>query len=96
MKQLTILCSSDLSDTVQQALSAAGLEGFLQLTGASGFKPAAAAPRGDWPRWPAEMFVAAADDRQADRVVEALRAFAGRCEVEPCLRILVGSLEAVY
>lgn len=96
MKQVTILCSSDLSTTVSETLARAGVEGFLELTGASGVKPGAAAPRGRLPRWPAGMFVAPMPAETAAHVVEALKDYAGRCEVEPCLRILVAPLEAVY
>ncbi len=96
MKQVTILCSADLSSTVHEALVGAGVEGFLNLPNASGMKPGAAAPHGRVPRWPAEMFVVPATDEVARKVVAALEAYAGKCEVEPCLRILVSGLEAVY
>ena len=96
MKQLTILCSADLSATVQEALVKAGAEGFLNLPNASGMKPGAAAPHGRVPRYPAEMFVVPARDEVARKVVAALEAYAGECKVEPCLRILVSSLEEVY
>ncbi len=96
MKQLTILCSSDLSGAVQDALVRAGVEGFLRLPGGVGVMPGAATTHGQWPRWEAEMFVAPVTEEAASRAVEALRAHAGRCEVEPCLRILVSNLEAVY
>ena len=96
MKQLTILCSADLSATVQEALVRAGAEGFLNVPNASGVKPGAAAPHGRVPRWPAELFLAPVRDEVAKKVVAALRSYAGKCEVEPCLRIMVSSLEAVY
>jgi len=96
MKQVTVLCSSDLAGVVQDALVRAGVEGFLHVPGAVGVKPGAAAEHGRYPRFEAEMFVAPAPQEVAESVVAALRSFAGRCEVEPCLRILVSSLEAVY
>ncbi len=96
MKQITVLCSSDLAETVQDALVAAGVEGFLRVPGAVGVKPGAATEHGRLPRWEAEMFVAPVTEPAAEAVVGALRSFAGRCEVEPCLRILVSSLEAAY
>ena len=96
MKQVTILCSSDLAAGVQEALVAAGVEGFLRVPGAVGVMPGAAAEHGRWPRFEAELFVAPVPDETAPRLVESLRTVAGRCEVEPCLRILVSSLEAVY
>jgi len=96
MKQLTIFCSADLSATVQEALVRAGAEGFLNVPNASGMKPGAAAPHGRVPRWPAELFLAPVRDEVAKNVVAALESYAGKCLVEPCLRIMVSSLEAVY
>lgn len=96
MKQLTILCSSDLSDAVRDALVAAGAEGFLQIPGAVGNKPGAAAEHGRYPRWEAEMFLAPAPEEVVKKVVAQLKHLGENCEVEPCLRILVSTLEAVY
>jgi hypothetical protein len=96
MKQLTILCSSDLADKVRDALTSAGIHGFLEIPDAVGNEPAAAATHGRVPRWEAEMFVAPVAAADVDGVVGRLRDYAGRCEVKPCLRILVSSLDAVY
>jgi len=96
MKLLTILCSADLSGTVQDVLVRTGVEGFLRIPGAVGVMPGAAAAHGRWPRWEAEMFVTPITEDAVSRAVEALRVHAGHCEVEPCLRILISSLEAVY
>jgi hypothetical protein len=96
MKQLTILCSADLSARVQEALVKAGAEGFLNVPNASGMKPGAAAPHGRVPRYAAEMFVVPAPDDVARKVVAALQSYAGECREEPCLRILVSTLEAVH
>jgi hypothetical protein len=96
MKQLTILCSSDLADKVRNALNNAGVHGFLQLPNAVGNEPGAAAEHGRVPRWEAEMFVAPVPADIVDQVVARLRSYAEKCEVEPCMRILVSSLDAVY
>ena len=96
MKQLTILCSSDLAGVVQEALIRSGAEGFLNLSGASGVMPGAAAPHGRPPRFEADMFLAPVSPDQAERVVRDLESYAGRCAVAPCLKILVSTLEAVY
>jgi len=96
VKQLTIFCSADLSDTVRDALVRAGVAGFLKVPHAVGSKPGATWEHGRYPTWEAEMFVAAAETANVDRVVAALEQFAGKCEVEPCLRILVSPVEAVY
>ena len=96
MKQLTILCSADLADKVRDTLTAEKVHGFLQLPNAVGNEPGAAAVHGRVPRWEAEMFVAPVEADAVNGVVERLRDYAGKCDVEPCLRILVSSLDAVY
>lgn len=96
MKQLTIFCSADLSDTVRDALVRAGVPGFLKVPHAVGSKPSATWEHGRYPTWEAEMFVAAAEPANVERVVDALKQFAGKCEFEPCLRILIAPVEAVY
>jgi hypothetical protein len=96
VKQLTILCSSDLSDAVRDALVDAGAEGFLQVPGAVGSKPGAAAEHGRYPRWKAEMFLAPASAEVVEKAVARLKHLSDNCEVEPCLRVLVSTLDAVY
>lgn len=94
MKQLTIFCSRDLEDRVVQALDNAGAEGFLHVGEATGRHFAAS---GELPRtisWEASMFVVPALDDEKVRAVQGqLAAYAGSCEVEPCLRMVVGSVE---
>jgi hypothetical protein len=96
MKQLTIMCSSDLADKVQAALVSASVEGFLQVPNVVGNRPAAAAEHGRVPHWEAEMFIAAIEDDAVEPLVALLRGHADKCEVDPCLRVLVKSLDAVY
>ena len=96
MKQMTIFCSSDLSGKVRDALVAARVEGFLQIPDAVGNKPGAAAEHGRVPHWEAEMYVAPMEDEAVQRVLALLRDYVDKCDVEPCLRILVSPLDAVY
>lgn len=96
MKQLTILCSSDLADRVRDILIDAGVDGFMELPHAVGTKPGAAAEHGRFPRFDAEMIIAPAENDKAERVVDELARYIGSCEVEPCLRVLVAPLDAVY
>ncbi len=93
MKQVTVLCSSDLSDVVARALIGIGVEGWLHVPDATAVRPKAAAEHGRIPRYPAEMFVVPAEDAQARAVVEALREYTDNCETEPCLRVLVVPME---
>jgi len=96
MKQLTILCSADLSDRVRATLIESGAEGFLQIPNAIGHKPGAASDFGRYPRWEAEMFVVPVPDEIAEKIVARLGEHADQCEVEPCLRVLVSTLDAVH
>ena len=96
MKQLTVLCSSDLSEAVREALITSGAEGFLQIPGAVGNKPGAAAEHGRYPRWEAEVFLAPAPEEVVEKAIARLKHLSDDCEVEPCLRILVSTLDAVY
>ena len=90
------LCSSDLSETVRDALVHAGIEGFIKVPHAVGSKPGATWQHGRYPTWDAEIFIAPGEADAADRAVARLGEYAGSYEVEPCLRILVSSLEAIY
>jgi hypothetical protein len=94
MRELKIFCSRDLEDRVVEALDGAGVEGFLHVGEATGHQFAA---RGELPRtisWEASLFVVPALDEDKVRAVQdELAAYAGRCEVEPCLRMVVGSVE---
>jgi len=96
MKQLTILCSTDLSDRVRDALVHAGVEKFLKVPHAVGNRPGAGWEHGRYPTWDAEMFVAPVDDAVVDVVVTELREYTGCCDTEPCLHVLVSALEAAY
>lgn len=96
MKQLAIYCSDDLRETVVRALDHALVDGFLLVPDCLGHY---FARPGDVPRtisWEASVIlVPAADEDRIARVVDELRAHAGRCEIEPCLRIVVSPVERV-
>ena len=96
MKQLTIFCSQDLDDRVVAALDAADVGSFLHVGDATGRQ---FAERGALPRtisWEASMFVVPAlEESKISLVTRDLSAHAGRCDVEPCLRMVVGSVERI-
>ena len=96
MKQVTILCSEEIRAEVIRALHQSGVDAYAEVGGVTGRRPKD--PRFIDSRdlaWPAAMFVLATDDQRATRLVEALRAFAGSCSVQPCLRVLVTATEVV-
>jgi hypothetical protein len=96
MKQITVLCNTDLSGKVYDILARSGVEGFVNVPRVVGNRPGAAAAHGRYPRWEAEMFLAAVEPHRLEPVVGALRELAGKCGESPCLRVLVSSLDAVY
>jgi hypothetical protein len=96
MKQLSIYCSRDLEDRVIAALDRVGVEGFMRVGGATGnkFKPPAELPRAM--TWEAILFlVPAAPDNKIEQVIGELERYAGACEVRPCLKIVVSTVEKV-
>ena len=97
MKQLTIYCSRDLEQQVVAVLDREGLEGYFRLGDAAGHR---FLPPGEVPRsvtWEAVMLVVpGAEERRIDKAVAALRSLADRCEIEPCLRVVVGESGLVF
>jgi hypothetical protein len=96
MKQLMIFCSRDLEDRVIGVLDQAGIDGFFRTGAATGnkFVPGGRVPRTQ--SWEAAMFVVpAVAAEKIDSILGALAEYARSCEIEPCLRVIVSSVEAV-
>ncbi len=96
MKQLAIYCSHDLEDRVVRALDRAGVEGFLRVGNASGhkFRPGRELP-GTLTWDAALLLVPAVPDHLVDGIAAELEQYSGSCEVRPCLRLIVSSVEKV-
>ena len=94
MKQLSIVFSDDIEERITRALDEAGVEGFIRIAGASGNK---FTEPGIVPRtltWPATMFlVPGVADEQAKGLVARLERYAASCTTDPCLRVIVSSVE---
>jgi hypothetical protein len=92
-----VYCSRDLEDRVVSAFDKAGVEAYLRVGSATGNK---FLPEGQVPRtmtWEAVMYVIpAAEEGVISAVVEELEAYAGSCEIEPCLRMVVGTVQEVH
>jgi hypothetical protein len=97
MKQLSVFVSRDLESRVEHAFDHAGIDTYLRIGDATGVRFTAA---GQLPRtttWDAALFVIPAADEGAIRtVMDELRQFAGTCEFEPCLRMVVTSVDEVH
>lgn len=97
MKQLSVFVSRDLESHVVQALDHAGVDAYLRVGDATGVRFTAP---GQLPRtvsWEAAWFVVpAAEEATVQTVVDELRGFAGTCEFEPCLRMVVIPVDEVH
>jgi len=96
MKQLTIYCSHELTDEVNRVLHRFEVEGFINMSGLTGNK---LKPRGSYEKdlaWSAAAFVVFAEADRLKSITTALKDYADRCEVEPCLRMVVVPIEEIY
>ena len=97
MKQLTVFASEDLEDRVVAAFDHAGIDAYMRIGEATGVRFSAP---GQLPRtmtWAATLFLVPAAERDSiDRVITELRQYAGTCEIEPCLRMVVAPVDEVH
>jgi hypothetical protein len=97
MKQLTILCSEEIREKIIRTLNRFDTEGYAEVGRVTGNRPKD--PRYLDSRdmtWPAAMFVMVADEGKVRQIVDELRAYAGQCDVQPCLRVMVVDLAEYY
>jgi len=97
MKQLTILCSDEIRERIIHTLDRAASEGYAEVGQVSGNRPKD--PRYLDSRgmsWPAAMFIMVADEARVRQIVDELRTYAGQCDVQPCLRVMVVDLVEYY
>ena len=96
MKQLTIYSSRELTDEVNRVLHDVQVEGFITMSELTGNK---LKPRGSYEKdmaWSATAFVVFTEADRVKEITAALRDYADRCEVEPCLRMVVVPIEEIY
>ncbi|RMF68738.1 MAG: hypothetical protein D6743_02965 [Calditrichaeota bacterium] len=96
MKQLTIYCSDELNEAVTQVLRHHDLDGFIHVPELYGNR---IRPKGSLEQdvtWTASAFVSFPEKEKLDAVVKELEAFANRCRVKPCLRIVVSPVDYVF
>jgi hypothetical protein len=94
MKQLVIYCSEDLEHQVVGALDRHGAEGYLKIPGAVGHK---FLERESLPRTVSfgaiVIVVPGASEASVAAILKDLQDFAGKCEIQPCLRASVVNVE---
>ncbi len=96
MKQLTIYCSEELVGKVSQVLHKYEVEGFMHIPGIYGNK---LKPRGSYEKdltWPASAFVVFPEESTLEDILQELQEFADKCDVRPCLRMVVLPVERIY
>lgn len=96
MKQLTIYCSEELTHEVSQVLHRNEVEGYMHLPGIYGNKLKA---KGSFEKdlaWPANVFIVFPSEEQLTGIVNELQEYVNRCDVEPCLRMVVAPVEQLY
>ncbi|NIV94901.1 hypothetical protein GWN42_19440 [candidate division KSB1 bacterium] len=96
MKQLTIFCSEELTGEVSQVLHKYEVEGFIHMPGLYGNK---LKPKGSFEKdltWQASAFVIFPDETKLSSIIQELSDYANKCEVRPCLRMVVVPVEQMY
>ena len=97
MKQLTVFCNRDEEERVVAAFDHAGIPSYLRVGDATGHR---FLDPGQIPRdmtWEATLFVVpAVSEERMNAAVKELRAYTGKCEIEPCLRVVISSVDEVF
>lgn len=99
MKQLIIMCSESIAGQVTQVLdSIIHMEGYVRVSG-SGVKckvPVSGAYEGKSIPWSAEVFIMALPEDTVKIITDELKQYANRCDIAPCLRMIVTSIEELF
>ncbi|MFQ5769715.1 MAG: hypothetical protein ACE5HX_04210 [bacterium] len=93
MKQLTIYCSAELEPDVSQIFHKYEIDGFIHIPGIYGNK---LKPRGSLEKdqiWPASGFVLHTDELNIRGIIQDLQNYANKCDIQPCLRMVVTPVE---
>lgn len=96
MKQLTIYCSEELTDEVNHVLHKYEVEGFIHMPGIYGNK---LKPRGSYEKdqiWQAAAFTVFPEENKLTSIMNELQGYARKCNIEPCLRMVVLPVEEMY
>lgn len=95
IKQLTIICSSEIADRVTSALSKEKIQGFAHLNG-TGTNVVKKGPYTHDLTWPADLYIVPGEEAPLRRIVDELKRYAGDCEVQPCLKLILSDVEEMY
>ncbi len=96
MKQLTIYCSQELLHTVNQVFHKYEVEGFVHIPGIFGNKLKPKDSREQDLTWQAEAFVVFDEGNKLEGIMRDLQDFANKCDVKPCLRMVLLPIEKFF
>ena len=90
-----IFCSSEISGMVVSILTNAGVKGFMHLQGTGTNVIQKTAFSHDL-TWPADVFIVPAEETALRGVVDKLKSYAGKCEIDPCLKLILSTIDEMY
>lgn len=96
MKQLTIYCSTELNESVVQIFRDHEIENYVHVPELYGN---ALKKRGSYERdqvWKANSFVLFLEESVVDKIISDLKGYIDKCEIQPCLRLVVTPIEQIY
>ena len=92
MKKLTIICSSEIARRVERTLSTTGVRGFFHTQGTGTHVKEKSAYSHDM-TWPADIYIVPTEEDKARIIIDKLSAYADKCDIEPCLHLIVTPIE---
>jgi hypothetical protein len=96
MRELTIYCTEELRNQVDQILHRCQVDDYIHMPGLYGNKLKV---KGSFEKdltYPASAFLVYATKEKTEQVVTELKAYANQCSVKPCLRMAVSVPEQVF
>ncbi|HOO56650.1 MAG TPA: hypothetical protein PLN69_07490 [bacterium] len=95
VKMLMIICSSEISDKVTRVLSKSDIEGYARFEGTGTNIEEKSAYSRDV-TWPGCTFIIPAEESQLRPIIHELKGYAGKCEIEPCLKLILSPVDEFY
>lgn len=95
IKQLTIICSTEISDMVGKVLSRSGIRGFARFEGTGTNVLEKSAYSHDL-TWQSCVYLIPAEEEQLRGIIDKLKKYAGKCEIDPCLKMILSPVEEFY
>ncbi len=95
IKQLTIICSAELSEVVGKVLTKSGAPGFARFDGTGTNILEKSSLYRDL-TWPSCVYIVPAEEEKLRWIIDKLKAHAGKCSAEPCMKLILTAVEEFY